>query len=63
VLTVILTLRGRKLWAAVVVGWIVMMGIFLIPHSLRGSEMDWSEGEVKTGAIIRSPSFSPDMPT
>jgi hypothetical protein len=49
----ILALRGRKLWAAVVVGWIVMMGIFLIPHSLRGSEMDWSEGEIKTGAIVR----------
>ena len=59
----ILALRGRRLWAVVVVGWIVMMGIFLIPHSLRGSEMDWSEGEVKTGAIIRSPYFSPDMPT
>lgn len=50
----ILALRGRKLWAAVIVGWIVMMGIFLIPHSLRGSEMDWSEGEVKTGAVERS---------
>ena len=58
----ILAIRGRKLWAAVVVGWIVMMGIFLIPHSLRGSEMDWSEGEVKTGAIIRSPHSSPEMP-
>jgi len=50
----ILALRGRKLWAAVVVGWIVMMGIFLIPHSLRGSEMDWSEGEVKTGSVLCS---------
>ena len=58
----ILALWGRKLWAAVVVGWIVMMGIFLIPHSLRGSEMDWSEGEVKTGAIIRSPYSSPKIP-
>lgn len=48
----ILALRGRKLWAAVVVGWIVMMGIFLIPHSLRGSEMDWSEGQVKTGSVF-----------
>ncbi len=50
----ILALRGRKLWASVVVGWIVMMGIFLIPHSLRGSEMDWSEGEVKTGSVLRT---------
>lgn len=49
----ILALGRRKLWAAVVVGWIVMMGIFLIPHSLRGSEMDWSEGEVKTGSVLR----------
>jgi len=50
----ILALRGRKLWAAVVVGWIVMMGVFLIPHSLRGSEMDWSEGEIKTGSVLRA---------
>ena len=49
----VLAIKGRKLWAAVVVGWIVMMGIFLIPHSLRGSEMNWSEGEIKTGAITR----------
>lgn len=48
----ILALKGRKLWAAVVAGWIVMMGIFLIPHSLRGSEMNWSEGEIKTGAVM-----------
>ncbi|MCU0302875.1 MAG: hypothetical protein MUC56_02300 [Thermoanaerobaculales bacterium] len=50
----VLALLGRRLWGAVVVGWIVMMGIFLIPHSLRGSEMDWSEGEIRTGAVIRS---------
>lgn len=50
----ILAVRDRKTWAAVVVGWIVMMGIFLIPHSLRGSEMDWSEGEIQTGAVIRA---------
>lgn len=48
----VLAMRGRKLWAAVVVGWIVMMGVFLIPHSFRGSEMDWSEGEIKTGRLI-----------
>ena len=49
----ILAFGARKLRIALVVGWIVMMGVFLIPHSLRGSEMDWSEGEVKTGAIFR----------
>jgi hypothetical protein len=48
----ILALGRRKLRAAVVVGWIVMMGVFLIPHSLRGSEMDWSEGEIKTGGGV-----------
>jgi hypothetical protein len=36
---------GRRLRALVVVGWIVMMGVFLIPHSLRGSELDWSQVE------------------
>jgi hypothetical protein len=50
----VLALRRRKLWAAVVIGWIVVMGVFLIPHSLRGSEMDWSEGEIKTGSVVRS---------
>jgi hypothetical protein len=49
----VLALRGRKLRIALVVGWIVMMGVFLIPHSLRGSEMDWSEGEIKTGEFHR----------
>jgi hypothetical protein len=34
--------RGRTRWA-VIIGWVVMMGIFLVPHSLRGSELDWSE--------------------
>lgn len=48
----ILALGRKKLGAAVVVGWIVMMGVFLIPHSLRGSEMDWSEGEIKTGGGV-----------
>ena len=39
----LLALRRRPVRAAVVLGWIVMMGVFLIPHSLRGSELDWSE--------------------
>jgi hypothetical protein len=47
----VLAMRGRKLMVAVVVGWIVMMGVFLIPHSLRGSERDWSQGEIKTGRL------------
>ena len=35
--------RGVRTRVAVVLGWVVMMGIFLIPHSMRGSELDWSE--------------------
>ncbi len=37
-------LRGKALRWKVILGWIVMMGVFLIPHSLRGSQIDWSEG-------------------
>jgi hypothetical protein len=39
---------GRRTRLAVVMGWLVMMGIFLIPHSLHGSELDWS---AQTGAV------------
>lgn len=39
----VLALRRRRTRLAVVAGWAVMMGVFLIPHSLRGSEIDWSE--------------------
>ena len=35
--------RGVTSRVAVILGWVVMMGIFLIPHSMRGSELDWSE--------------------
>jgi hypothetical protein len=45
----ILAVQHRRIRAAVIIGWMVMMAAFLIPHSLRGSEMDWSEGEIKTG--------------
>jgi hypothetical protein len=38
----LLALRRRPLRAAVIVGWLVMMGVFLIPHSFRGSQIDWS---------------------
>jgi len=37
--------RGAKTRVAVIAGWVVMMGIFLIPHSMRGSELDWSEAD------------------
>lgn len=35
--------RSMRTRVAVVLGWIVMMGVFLIPHSARGSELDWSQ--------------------
>lgn len=57
----VLALKRKKLRAAVVIGWIVMMGVFLIPHSLRGSEMDWSEGEVRTGRAVVS--MEAELPT
>lgn len=34
--------RGLRTTLAVVLGWLVMMGVFLIPHSARGSQLDWS---------------------
>ncbi len=48
----VLAVRRSRTRTAVVVGWLVMMGIFMIPHSLRGSERDWSEGTIKTGRAI-----------
>ena len=38
----VLAWRGAKTRLAVTLGWVVMMGIFLIPHSARGSQLDWS---------------------
>lgn len=35
-------LSGRRTRLAVAAGWLIMMGVFLIPHSLRGSELDWT---------------------
>ena len=38
--------RGRRqLRWPVVIGWVVMMGVFLIPHSMRGTQIDWQEHE------------------
>ncbi len=41
----VLAWRRLRTRAAVALGWLVMMGVFLIPHSLRGSELDWTEVE------------------
>jgi hypothetical protein len=45
----VLAWRGVRSRAAIILGWIVMMGVFLIPHSLRGSELDWSAVESGSG--------------
>jgi hypothetical protein len=42
--------KGLRTRVAVALGWVVMMGVFLIPHSLRGSELDWSESGSAAGA-------------
>lgn len=39
----VLAWRRSDTRLAVSLGWVVMMGIFLIPHSARGSQLDWSE--------------------
>jgi hypothetical protein len=44
--------RRLRMRAAVVLGWLVMTGVFLIPHSLRGSELDWTEIEGSPDAKI-----------
>jgi len=44
---------GRRTRLAVVLGWVVMMGVFLIPHSMRGSQLDWSEGQQPIPATER----------
>jgi hypothetical protein len=45
----VLAWKRRRTVAAVVVGWMVVMGVFLIPHSLRGSEIDWSTAPAEEG--------------
>ena len=49
----IITARGVTSRTAVILGWVVMMGIFLIPHSMRGSELDWSEMESPEPQVSR----------
>jgi hypothetical protein len=38
----VLAWRGARTKVAVALGWVVMMSVFLIPHSARGSQLDWS---------------------
>jgi hypothetical protein len=46
----VLALRRRRLRVAVALGWVVMMGVFLVPHSMHGSEIDWEDQATGTGA-------------
>jgi hypothetical protein len=50
----LLALRNRPLRAAVLVGWLVVMGVFLIPHSFRGSQIDWAEHAASPPAVEQS---------
>ena len=52
--TVIALRRGRTR-TAVTLGWVVMMAVFLIPHSLYGSEIDWSQRTGQTTARPTAP--------
>jgi hypothetical protein len=50
-------------WAgrgAVLVASLVMMAVYLIPHSVRGSELDWTELEDEPAAEAGLPSPYPD---
>jgi hypothetical protein len=49
----ILAWRSGRTKIAVALGWIVMMGVFLIPHSARGSQLDWSTVNQETRSEIR----------
>jgi hypothetical protein len=50
----LLALRNRPLRGAVIVGWLVMMGVFLIPHSFRGSQIDWASHQPTPPAVEQS---------
>jgi hypothetical protein len=49
----VLAWRGARTRAAVTLGWVVMMAIFLIPHSARGSQLDWST--INGGSVYHAP--------
>ncbi len=51
---VVAVLRGRPSRWWIVLGWIVMMGVFLIPHSLRGSQIDWEQHPASRAPVSRS---------
>ncbi len=54
---VVTALRGRAprfARAAILCGWLVLMVVYLIPHSTRGSQLDWSEAPHADQAAPRS---------
>ncbi len=52
---VVLALRRRPNRLAVALGWAVIMGVFLIPHSNRGSELDWQAHPTNQGPTSTAP--------
>jgi len=50
--------KGRRFW--VVLAALVMLVVFSIPHSIRGSELDPATGKVKTGMVLQT-SGNPDI--
>ncbi len=53
----VLALRRKRTRWSVIIGWLVMMGIFMIPHSLRGSQIDWSQQQA--APATRTPQHRP----
>ncbi len=47
-LAILLNLYKKRRWAVIIAG-IVLLGMFTIPHSARGSEFDYETREINTG--------------
>jgi hypothetical protein len=43
--------KKERRWL-VIVATLVLFAIYMIPHSMRGSELDYSTGEVITGSVL-----------
>ncbi len=51
----VLALRRRSNRLAVALGWAVMMAVFLIPHSSRGSQLAWEVDPAAEGSVASAP--------
>ncbi len=49
IVAVILLLRGKKARIAIVVATLLMLAMFIIPHSTGGSELNYETGKINTG--------------